>query len=1300
MATILLSAAGASIGAQFGGTVLGLSGQVIGRAVGATVGRVIDQRLLGSGSDAVESARVDRFRLMGAGEGGAIARVHGRMRVAGQVIWASNFLERAETSGGGGKGAPSRPQVTRFTYSVSLALALCEGEILRVGRIWADGEEVGRGGLNLRVYTGGEDQVPDPLIEAIEGAGRAPAYRGTAYVVIEGLELAPFGNRVPQFSFEVVRAAQGPGIGAVADLVRGIEAVALMPGTGEYALATTPVHFSIGPGENRSANINTPEGRTDMAVSVDVLAAELPQVQSVSLIVSWFGDDLRCGDCNVQPKAEQDAADGIGMPWSVSGRARAGSPLVPRLEGRPVYGGTPSDRAVVEAIRALQARGMAVMFYPFLLMEQMAGNTLPDPWSGGVGQAVLPWRGRITTSLAPMLAGTPDRTAVADSEVAAFFGVAAPGDFSIQGAGVVYSGPDEWSYRRFILHYAYLCKAAGGVEAFCVGSEMRSLTQVRGAGDSFPAVAQLRQLAAEVRAILGAGTKISYAADWSEYFGYSDGAGNRYFHLDPFWADENVDFIGIDNYMPIADWRDGDAHADVGWGTIYNLDYLKANIEGGEGFDWFYASSEEEAAQIRAPITDGAYGEPWIWRFKDLRSWWSELHFERLGGVRQAAPTAWEPMSKPFWFSEYGCAAIDKGANQPNLFLDPKSSESALPKFSSGRRDDLMQMQYLRAVTDYWNDGARNPVSPVYGGAMIDMARAHVWAWDARPWPEFPANLDVWSDGDNYPRGHWITGRAVSQPLADVVAEVCWRAGLRDFDTSGLYGVVRGFGGAQVESARATLQPLMLAYGFEAVDRDGVLRFFMRGAGGVRALDPARLAVSPDLASVIEATRAPEAEVSGRVRVGFIEADGSYEAGNAEAIFPDEVARGVSASEVPIVLTRAEARAVAERWLAEARVARDGVRLALPPSNAGGAGDMVRLGGLDYRLDRVEQGGARLIEAVRVERAVYEPSDEAERRVVPRAFVAPVPVFPQFMDLPLMRGDEVAHAPHLAISAKPWPGTVAVYSAPADNGYQLNRLIDAPAVLGVSETVLEAARPGLWDRRAALRVRMVQGALASADKADVLNGANLMAIGDGSSDRWELFQFADALLVAPQTWELRMLLRGQLGTDAVMPEAWGAGSTVVLITPALGQIDLALAARGLARSYRIGPSGRALDDPSVIQKVEAFRGIGLRPYAPVHLRARAAENGDLAVSWIRRTRIDGDSWEGTDVPLGEESEAYVLRVMRGTAVLREVALGAPEWIYPAAMQAADGGLAGLGLAVAQVSAQFGTGPFEEIVIDE
>ena len=141
---------------------------------------------------------------------------------------------------------------------------------------------------------------------------------------------------------------------------------------------------------------------------------------------------------------------------------------------------------------------------------------------------------------------------------------------------------------------------------------MRSLTQIRGTGNTFPAVDQMKILAAEVRSIVGPNTKIGYAADRSEYFGYhpQDGSGDVFFHLDPLWADSEIDFVGIDNYMPLSDWRDGWDHADADAGSIYNLTYLKSDIAGGEGHDWYYRTPEAETLQIRTPITDGAYDEP------------------------------------------------------------------------------------------------------------------------------------------------------------------------------------------------------------------------------------------------------------------------------------------------------------------------------------------------------------------------------------------------------------------------------------------------------------------------------------------------------------------------------------------------------------------------------------------------------------------------------------------------------------------------------------------------------------------
>lgn len=1306
MATIVLSAVGAAVGGSIGGTVAGLSTAVIGRAVGATIGRVIDQSLLGQGSEAVETGRVDRFRLSSVGEGEPLAQAYGRMRLGGQVIWASDFAEAVSVSGGGGggKGAPSRaqtPETRNYRYTVSLAIAICEGEVTRVGRIWANGEEIAPDDLNLRIYKGRANQLPDPVMEAIEGPGMVPAYRGTAYVVIENLDLERFGNRVPQFSFEVSRPEQPDERDAASTPTYGVRSVALIPGTGEYSLATTPVYYTGGPGSRWSANINTPAEKPDFSVSLETLGEELPNCEAVSLVVSWFGNDLRCGRCAVRPMVEKREFDGENMPWSVSGLTRSQSETMPLINGRPVYGGTPTDRSVIEAIRAIQASGKAVMFYPFILMDQLSGNGRPNPYNPAEEQAALPWRGRITTSVAPGIAGSPDGTTVATNEVNRFFGSVQASHFTVSGGQVFYSGPAEWSLSRFVLHYAALCAAAGGVEAFCIGSEMRGLTQIRGPGNNFVAVQRFRQLAAQARLLMGGATKISYASDWSEYFGYQpqDRSGDRFFHLDPLWADSNIDFIGIDNYMPLSDWRDGDKHRDSGdFETIYDLDYLRSNIQGGEGYDWFYASETDREDQVRSLIQDGAHDEPWIYRYKDLRNWWENRHHDRVGGVRAVTPSPWVPRSKPFWFTELGCAAVDKGTNQPNKFVDPKSSESQLPHFSSGARDDLIQTQYLKAMISYWDDPVHNPNSPTYGARMVDMNRAFVWAWDARPYPYFPNNPDLWSDSENYARGHWLNGRTSARSLASVVGEICRKAGLINFDTRRIYGLVRGYMVNQVGDARAALQPLMLRYSFDAIERDGVLVFRMRSGRGAMSLDRSMLALSSDLDGVIEQVRFSQADMSGRVRLRFVQADAEFDVLAEEAILAEEQSLSVSTSEIPLVLTRAEGRQTAERWLVEARVARETIRFALPPSCLSlGAGDIVSLAGDQaegkalYRIDRVEQGMLQLVEAVRIEPEVYQPAEFSDDVNTTRAFVPAVPVLPLFLDLPLISGDEVLHAPHIAATAQPWPGSVGVYRSFSDSDFRLLNVVTARSTIGLTQSPMRNAPSGSLDHGAPLEVKLISGTLSSVDTAALLSGSNLAAIGDGSSGRWEVFQFASAELVSNDTYLLSSRLRGQLGSDALMPSVWPAGSWFVLLDGIPQQIDLSRNLRGVKQYFRIGPGRRPVDDPSYVETEEVFQGNGLRPLSPVHLRDEVGPGGSRTLSWIRRTRVDGDNWDAPEVPLGEESESYVVRIRKAGATLREVSVNEPAWVYSLSEQFVDGIAAPYDIEVAQVSAVYGPG---------
>ena len=398
----------------------------------------------------------------------------------------------------------------------------------------------------------------------------------------------------------------------------------------------------------------------------------------------------------------------------------------------------------------------------------------------------------------------------------------------------------------------------------------------------------------------------------------------------------------------------------------------------------------------------------------------------------------------------------------------PSRRRAIFPYYSSGARDEFIQQRYLQATFAHWADPANNPASDVYAGRMVDMENAHVWAWDARPWPDFPNRLETWVDGDNYAKGHWLNGRISLPALAEVVAEICARSGLRDADVSGLFGGVTGYAIEAVESGRQSLQPLMLAYGFDSFTVGGEVVFANR-SGRVAAEIEADGCVVVGREPVVSLTRSPAAETAGRVTLGFVRGDMDYLPGAVEALAHDEAEPVSAQSSIAIVFSEGEARSIAERWLSEGRVARDALGCALPPSAlAITPGDVVALrapaGGGLYRLDRVEELGHRALSAVRVEPAIYEAPVIDERRSRPPAVAAPTPVHVEFLDLPLLTGEEVPHAPHVAVARRPWAGPVAVYSAKEDFGYALNRRLRRPAVLGETLSALPRAEAGRWMR--------------------------------------------------------------------------------------------------------------------------------------------------------------------------------------------------------------------------------------------
>jgi len=549
MATIALGTVGGMLGGAIGGPI----GAIAGRALGALAGSWVDQQIVSALTPPVrrEGPRLATQDVQGSSEATVIGRHYGRARMTGNLFWATRYLEEITEEASGGKGSNPEPRTitTTYQYFANFAVGLCEGPVAGFGRIWADGEEIEPGRYTIRRYLGDETQLADPLIEAEEGV--APAYRGLAYLVFEHLPVAEWGNRIPQISVEVFRPT-----GALEPMIEG---VALIAGN-EFGFDPELVQ-QTGSGGGVAENRHTLLATTDILASLDRLQMLAPNLQSVMLVVPWFGTDLRCGQCEIRPMVDTVGKTTAPYEWAVSGLTRATATLVSYVEGRASAGGTPSDASVIRAIQTLDARGLDVTLCPFIMMDVPADNVLPNPYSDNaatVGQPVYPWRGRITVSPAAGFDGSVDKTATAATQVDAFVGAAAPADFAAAGNLVEYSGPAEWSYRRFVLHYAKLAAHAGGVEAFLIGSEMVGLTRVRSSDTAYPFVAALQALAADVAGMLPA-TKIGYAADWTEWNSHrpADGSGDVLFHLDPLWSDPAIDFIGIDNYLPLADWRDG-----------------------------------------------------------------------------------------------------------------------------------------------------------------------------------------------------------------------------------------------------------------------------------------------------------------------------------------------------------------------------------------------------------------------------------------------------------------------------------------------------------------------------------------------------------------------------------------------------------------------------------------------------------------------------------------------------------------------------------------------------------------------
>nr|WP_101128607.1 phage tail protein [Neisseria meningitidis] len=164
---------------------------------------------MGGKSSTITSAeeRILSLQVQRSSQGLTLPVIYGRTRVAGNLVWYGDFvaIEHKATTRQGGKGGGGVKQVDiSYTYEAAVMLALCEGEIQGVGRIWRDKEKFDSlAQLRLTLMRGGDEQPLWTHLQQAKHQDQALNYSGTAYLCSPNYELTK-SAQIYQHNFEVI----------------------------------------------------------------------------------------------------------------------------------------------------------------------------------------------------------------------------------------------------------------------------------------------------------------------------------------------------------------------------------------------------------------------------------------------------------------------------------------------------------------------------------------------------------------------------------------------------------------------------------------------------------------------------------------------------------------------------------------------------------------------------------------------------------------------------------------------------------------------------------------------------------------------------------------------------------------------------------------------------------------------------------------------------------------------------------------------------------------------------------------
>lgn len=529
--------------------------------------------------------------------------------------------------------------------------------------------------------------------------------------------------------------------------------------------------------------------------------------------------------------------------------------------------------------------------------------------------------------------------------------------------------------------------------------------------------------------------------------------------------------------------------------------------------------------------------------------------------------------------------------------------------------------------------------------------------------------------------------------LAQILADVFeLRNGLTpdQFDVSQAEStIVHGAALASVMQKRNFIDSLRQAYFFDIVESDDgesvFLKVVMRDQeepeDGWEEIPDDDLGVreeGEEPKALLELlSRVQEAELPARVNVQYYDPAQDYQVGSQSAQWNAPYVDNVTRIDLPIAMPAGEARAIAKKHLALARLERN--RYGFSTSRKWAhlePGDIRKVHGLVLRLLQKTETPKGVVRWEAVQHAPYI-SNQVEDGAPADGTTPPAPDGPKvatqvkFFDVAKLADDHldigfyVAAAP--AVSGGTWKGYSLQKSVDGGASWAEVSSTATATVMGTVEQPIGAFTGGnVFDYSTVIRVTGLTGTLESVTELAALNGENAYILGN------EWGNFTTATQVDATTWDVSGLLRGRRGTEWSMA-SHGVNETFALASTLLN-VATPAAEVGVPRVFKAVTFGMTVASATEMPFTNTAQSA--RCYAPVHLAGGPTASSAMLFECQVRTR-DGGAWRDlVDVTQADAPLNLVLEIWDAnyTNCARVVSgLTTPSYSYSSADQTADFG---------------------------